>query len=313
MREIQGKTIMVSIKQLHYALAIEKTLHFKKAAEACNVSQSTLSTAINELEKQLGVTIFERNNKQVLITTEGQLILDKAKRVKLELDELLQISKINKQPFSTAMTIGVIPTIGPYLLPKVLPEVRAQYPNFKLKIIEDQSHILVDQVRTGQIDAAILALPYPIDGLMSFNFWQEDFYWVCHQDECPSKVQEIRSDELAIDKLMLLKDGHCLKDHALAVCSLQNKKQDTDFDSASLHTLIQMVAGKLGTTLVPQMALDQLIYNESELRAVHLNEPGPHRTIALVIRPNYVRAHEITLLKGIFAKQLTKWCDSTSH
>lgn len=297
---------MISLKQLHYALAIEKTLHFKRAAEACNVSQSALSTAITELEKQLDVTIFERNNKQVLVTNNGRLILSKAKKVKLALDELLQVSQISKHPFSSAMAIGVIPTIGPYLLPKVLPEVRKQYPNFKLKIIEDQSHILVEKVRAGEIDAAILALPYPIEGLMSFNFWQEDFYWVCHKDECPKKVQEITSEELEIDKLMLLKEGHCLKDHALAACSLQNKKQDTDFDSASLHTLIQMVAGKLGTTLVPQMALDQLTYNESELRAIHLNEPGPHRTIALVIRPNYVRTNELTLLKDIFTQQLTK-------
>lgn len=299
---------MISIKQLHYALAIEKTLHFKKAAEACNVSQSALSTAINELEKQLGLTIFERNNKQVLVTNNGQLILNKAKKVKLELDELMQISQINKAPFSSAMTIGVIPTIGPYLLPKVLPEVRRQYPSFKLKIIEEQSHVLVDKIRAGELDAAILALPYPIEGLMSFDFWQEDFYWVCHKDECPSKVQEITSEELEIEKLMLLKDGHCLKEHALAACSLQNKKQDTDFDSASLHTLVQMVAGKLGTTLVPQMALDQLTYNESELRAIHLNEPGPHRTIALVIRPNYVRTDELTMLKDIFNKQLIEKC-----
>lgn len=299
---------MISIKQLHYALAIEKTLHFKKAAEACNVSQSALSTAINELEKQLGLTIFERNNKQVLVTNNGQLILNKAKKVKLELDELMQISQINKAPFSSAMTIGVIPTIGPYLLPKVLPEVRRQYPSFKLKIIEEQSHVLVDKIRAGELDAAILALPYPIEGLMSFDFWQEDFYWVCHKDECPSKVQEITSEELEIEKLMLLKDGHCLKEHALAACSLQNKKQDTDFDSASLHTLVQMVAGKLGTTLVPQMALDQLTYNESELRAIHLNEPGPHRTIALVIRPNYVRTDELTMLKDIFNKQLLEKC-----
>tara|TARA_R110001592_G_scaffold60436_5_gene183789 strand:- start:3560 stop:4462 length:903 start_codon:yes stop_codon:yes gene_type:complete len=299
---------MISLKQLHYALAIEKTLHFKKAAEVCNVSQSALSTAINELEKQVGVTIFERNNKQVLVTNLGQLILDKAKRVKLELNELLQIAQTNKQPFFSPMTIGVIPTIGPYLLPKVLPEVRRQYPSFKLKIIEEQSHNLVDMVRTGEIDAAILALPYPIEGLMSFDFWQEDFYWVCHKDECPKKVQEITSEELEIDKLMLLKEGHCLKEHALAACRLQNKKQDSDFDSASLHTLVQMVAGKLGTTLVPQMALDQLTYNESELRAIHLNEPGPHRTIALVIRPNYVRTNELTMLKDIFTKQLTNKC-----
>jgi LysR family hydrogen peroxide-inducible transcriptional activator len=300
---------MISLKQLHYALAIEKTLHFKKAAEACNVSQSALSTAINELEKQLGVIIFERNNKQVLVTNNGQLILNKAKRVKIELDELLQISTMNKQPFLSPMTIGVIPTIGPYLLPKVLPQVRKQYPDFKLKIIEEQSHVLVDRVRSGDIDAAILALPYPIEGLMSFNFWQEDFYWVCHKDECPSKVQEITSEELEIDKLMLLKDGHCLKEHALAACSLQNEKQDTDFDSTSLHTLIQMVAGKLGTTLVPQMALDQLTSDVSELRAIHLNEPGPHRSIALVIRPNYVRTNELTMLKDIFTKQLTQKCN----
>jgi LysR family hydrogen peroxide-inducible transcriptional activator len=299
---------MISLKQLHYALAVEKTLHFKKAAEACNVSQSALSTAINEFEKQLGVLIFERNNKKVLVTDEGRLILNKAKRVKLEVDELLQIATLDQQPFSNAMKIGVIPTIGPYLLPKVLPELRKQHPEFKLKIIEEQSHILVDMVRNGDIDTAILALPFDIDGLMSFEFWQEDFYWVSHKDECPSQRKEITSEELAIEKLMLLKDGHCLKDHALAACSLQNRKQDADFDSASLHTLIQMVAGKLGSTLVPQMALDQLIYNESELRAIHLNEPGPHRSIALIIRPNYVRTSEITLLKEIFHEELMKKC-----
>ena len=216
--------------------------------------------------------IFERNNKQVLVTNSGKQVLNKAKCIKLELDELMQISQASKQLFSSPMTIGVIPTIGPYLLPKVLPEVRKQHPEFKLKILEEQSHVLVDKVRTGDIDAAILALPYPIEGLMRFDFWQEDFYWVCHKDECPKKVQEITSEELEIEKLMLLKDGHCLKEHALAACQLQNKMQDSDFDSASLHTLIQMVAGKLGTTLVPQMALDQLIHNESELRAIHLNE-----------------------------------------
>jgi len=299
---------MVSLKQLYYALAVEKTLHFKKAAEACNVSQSALSTAINELEKQLGVTIFERNNKKVLVTNNGQLILAKAKRVKVELDELLQVSQTNNQPLFNPMTIGVIPTIGPYLLPKVLPEMRKQYPNFKLKIIEEQSHVLVEKVRNGDIDAAVLALPFQIDGLMQFDFWQEDFYWVSHKDECPQQLQEISSAELEIEKLMLLKDGHCLKDHALAACSMQNQQQSADFDSASLHTLIQMVAGKLGSTLVPQMALDQLIYNESELSAIHLNEPGPHRTISFIIRPNYVRTNEITLLKELFTTQLAEKC-----
>jgi|TARA_B110000014_G_scaffold263746_1_gene261618 LysR family hydrogen peroxide-inducible transcriptional activator len=295
---------MISLKQLNYALAVEKTLHFKKAAQLCHVSQSALSTAINELEKQLGILVFERNNKQVLVTSDGKKILDKAKTIKLEVDELLQLSQVNKSPLSAPMTIGVIPTIGPYFLPKVLPEVRSNYPDFKLKIIEEQSHVLVEKVKLGEIDAAILALPYNIDGLMHFDFWQEDFYWVCHKDDSPSKVKEITHTELAIEKLMLLKEGHCLKDHALAACQLKNK-EPSDFDSASLHTLVQMVAGKLGSTLVPQMALDQLIHNASELRAIHLNEPGPHRVIAFVSRPNYVRTDELMLLNKIFTEQLS--------
>ena len=297
---------MISLKQLYYALAVEKTLHFKKAAEECNVSQSALSTAINELEKQLSATLFERNNKQVLITQKGRLILTKAQQVKWEVDELLQIAKADFQPFSNGMTIGVIPTIGPYLLPKVLPALRKKHPDFKLKIIEEQSLVLVDRVKNGTMDAAILALPYDIEGLMRFDFWQEDFFWVSHKEECSSLIKEISSEELSITKLMLLKEGHCMKEHALAACRLQKKHQNNDFDSASLYTLIQMVAGKLGTTLVPQMALDQLIYNESELHAAHLNEPGPHRIISLVIRPNYVRADEISVLQAMFKSQLTE-------
>lgn len=298
---------MISLKQLHYALAIEKTLHFKKAAEILNVSQSALSAAITELEKQLDATIFERNNKQVLITNYGQLVLNKAKKVKVELDDLLQIPLPSSQPLSNPMTIGVIPTIGPYLLPKVLPELRQQYPDFKLKIIEEQSHMLLAKLRTGAIDTAIIALPYPIEGLISFEFWQEDFHLVCHKDECPSNIKEISSKELELGKLMLLKDGHCLKEHIFAACKFE-QKQESDFDSASLHTLIQMVAGKLGTTFVPQMALDQLIYNESALKSIHLNESGPHRRIAFVIRANYIRTQELSILMDIFTKELIKKC-----
>lgn len=299
---------MISLKQINYALAVEKTLHFKKASELCNVSQSALSTAISEMEKQLDIQVFERNNKKVLITAEGLLFLNKAKTIKRELDELYQLSQYGKANLSAPMTLGVIPTIGPYLLPKVLPEVRKQYPNFKLKIVEEQSHVLVDMVRNGELDCAVLALPYPVDGLMSFDFWQEDFYWVSHKDECPTQITEITSNELELEKLMLLKDGHCLKDHALAACSLQSQIKESEFNSTSLHTLIQMVAGKLGTTLVPQMALDQLIYDDSELSAIHLNEPGPHRTISFIVRPNYVRVADIEVLQKIFRDELAKFC-----
>lgn len=296
---------MISLKQLNYALAVAKSLHFKKAAEACNVSQSALSTAIAEMEKQLGFMVFERNNKQVLVTDQGQIFIDKAQSIKLELDELHQLAVTHDEPLATPMKIGVIPTIGPYLLPKVLPEVRKQFPNFKLQLVEEQSHVLVDMVRKGDLDTAILALPFPLDGLMAFEFWQEDFYWISHKEDCPTIINEITSDELELEKLMLLKDGHCLKDHALAACQLRDNNTEQEFASTSLHTLIQMVAGKLGTTLVPEMALQQLITSASELKAVHLNEPGPHRTLAFIIRPNYVRTNDIETLMAMFKQELS--------
>lgn len=295
---------MISLKQITYALAVEQTLHFKQAAELCHVSQSALSTAISEMEAQIGGKLFERNNKQVLITDFGCKVLDKARRIKLEMDELMQYAALDKSPLSSPMSLGVIPTIGPYLLPKVLPQVRQQYPNFRLRIVEEQSQLLVDKVRRGELDAAILALPYPIDGLLSFTFWQEDFYWICHKEQCPKHTSEITSTEIELDQLMLLKDGHCLKEHALAACKLKQLNTESEFGSTSLHTLVQMVAGKLGTTLVPEMALPQLVNDSSEFNAIHFNEPGPHRSIAFVVRPNYVKVADIELLMQLFKQQL---------
>ncbi|MDN3652946.1 LysR substrate-binding domain-containing protein [Thalassotalea ponticola] len=302
---------MVTLKQIQYALAVDKTRHFKNAALACHVSQSALSTAISELEKHLGVQLFERNNKQVLVTAFGREFLTKARQIQVQIDELEQLTAVNKSPLSAPMAIGVIPTIGPYLLPKVLPALREQYPEFKLKIVEEQSHVLVDMVRNGELDSAILALPYETSGLLTFQFWQEDFYWITHCDNVSTAKQHISSAELKFEKLMLLKDGHCLKDHALAACHLQGYHSDDEFDSASLYTLIQMVAGKLGTTLVPEMALSQLIYPQSELAALHLSEPGPHRSIAFITRANYVRVNDITLLQQLFKNELNSHAKST--
>ena len=296
---------MISIKQINYALAVAKFLHFKKAAEICHVSQSTMSTAITEMEKLLGFTVFERNNKQVLITDKGQQFINKAQSIKFDLEELHQIGQQDKATLTAPMKIGVIPTISPYLLPKVLPTVRSEYPDFKLYLIEEQSHVIVDMVRKGELDTAILALPFPIDGLMAFEFWQEDFYWISHVDECPQGRSEITSNELELDKLMLLKDGHCLKDHALTACQLKQDKEEQEFSATSLNTLTQMVACKIGSTLVPEMALDQLVDNNSEIKAIHLDEPGPHRTIAMIVRPNYVRVADIERLKALFIDGLS--------
>jgi len=295
---------MISLKQINYILAVEKTLHFKKAAEICSVSQSALSTAISEMEKQLGFQVFERDNKKVLITSVGEECLLKAHSIKLQMDDLYQLGQALKAPLSYPMSIGSIPTIGPYFFPKVLPGVRNQYPDFQLRIIEEQSHVLVQKVKTGELDAAILALPYDIDGLLSFEFWEEDFYWVTHRDDPLIHGSEISSAELQQTHLMLLKDGHCLKDHALAACKLPSSKTDQSLASTSLSMLVQMVAGKMGSTLVPEMALDQLVMGNSELETSHLNEPGPHRKIAFITRPNYAGVKNIELLMQIFRETL---------
>ena len=300
---LEHKT-MITLKQINYILAVAKTLHFKRAAELCSVSQSALSTAITEMEKQLGFQIFERDNKKVLITPIGAQCLQKAHGIKIQMDDLHQLAQAIKAPLSYPMSLGTIPTIGPYLLPRVLPGVRQQYPDFQLRIIEDQSHVLVEKVKNGELDTAVLALPYDIEGLLAFEFWQEDFYWITHRDDRLADKTEITSAELKHSRLMLLKDGHCLKEHALAACKLPSSDTDTSLASTSLNMLVQMVAGHMGTTLVPAMALEQLLSNNSELKAAHLNEPGPHRKIAFIVRPNYAGVKNIELLIQLFRQTL---------
>ena len=187
---------MISIKQLTYALAIEKTLHFKRAAELSNISQSALSTALHELEKQLGLQIFERDNKKVLITPVGTQVLERARNILLEVEGLQHLADSQRAPLSFPMTVGVIPTICPYLLPRVFPLLNQRYPQSQLNIIEDQSHVLVEMVRRGEIDTAILALPFPCEGLLCMEFWQEDFYWVTFtaKRDYQQRVEQLQFD-----------------------------------------------------------------------------------------------------------------------
>ncbi|BCE01450.1 hydrogen peroxide-inducible genes activator [Marinicellulosiphila megalodicopiae] len=295
---------MITLKQIQYALNVEKTKHFKNAAQQCFVSQSALSTAISEMENQLGVQIFERDNKQVLITAIGVKVLEHFKKIKQQTDDLYTVIASLDQPLNTPMSIGVIPTIGPYLLPKILPSVRKKYPDFKMTIIEEQSHVLVDKVKSGELDTAILALPYPTEGLHVFEFWQEDFYFVCSTMQ--SMITNISSDQIQTSELMLLQDGHCLKDHALAACSLPMSAYNQSLGGTSLYTLVQMVAGNMGVTLVPQMALSSLVEINTELQFTHLNEPGPHRKIAMITRLNYPAVNNIELLMSLFKQSLQK-------
>lgn len=296
---------MITLKQLHYALAVEQTLHFKKAAEACFVSPSTLSNALTELEQQIGIQIFERDNKKVIVTALGKAVLEKAQTIKIQADDIQKLGQNQDGELSGPLKIGVIPTIGPYLLPVVLPAINRDYPKLQLDIIEDQSDVLVNEVRRGDLDLAILALPFPLNGLLSFSFWQEDFFWLNHIDNIMAENNEISAREVEAASMMLLEDGHCLKDHALLACQLSSGGHHS-IRASSLNTLVQLVAGKMGTTLVPQMALEQLLQANPLLKEAHLNEPGPHREIALIMRPSYTGIKNVEQLKILFEQQLNQ-------
>lgn len=296
---------MISLKQVHYALAVERHLHFRRAAEECNISQSALSTALSEMEKQLGFQIFERDNRKVLVTPLGQQVLDRARSIELQMEDLAKLADSQGKPLSTALSVGVIPTIGPYLLPRVLPGLQDEYPHLQLQIVEDQTVEVLDQLRRGALDAAIIALPYDCDGLLTFPFWQEDLLWIIHADDENAGVRRATVDDLARAHLMLLKDGHCLTEHALAACKLEDVSSHS-FSATSLSTMIQLVAGKIGSTLVPEIALDQLVNGNDKLASIPLAEPGPHRQLAIAIRPNYPGVANVEELVRIFEKELGK-------
>jgi len=258
---------------------------------------------LSEMEKQLGFQIFERDNRKVLVTPLGQQVLDRAQSIELQMEDLQKLAESQREPLSTPMSIGVIPTIGPYLLPRILPALQERYPNLHLDILEDQSAEVLDLLRRGALDAAIIALPYDCDGLLTFPFWAEDLHWIVRAADERAGASEATVDDLAQSHLMLLKDGHCLTEHSLAACKLEIVATHS-FSATSLSTLIQLVAGGIGTTLVPQIALEQLVTANSQLTSIPLEEPGPHRELAFAIRPNYPGIANVETLMQLFQDEL---------
>ena len=294
---------MLTLKQIEYALAVEKFLHFKKAADACFISPSTLSNAISELEIKLGIQIFERTNKKVIVTSAGKEILKKAKDVKHGMFEINELARTFSSEKFQSISIGIIPTISPYLLPLVLPKVQQDLPFLDLNIEENQSNVLVRKVQEGELDLAILALPYDIGELKSIKFWSEDFYWISSKKNNKLGQSNISASQLSDKNLLLLVDGHCLKDHILEACNIDSSASYS-LKASNLETLIQLVKGKMGTTLIPEMALNQLVRNKKGLYASHLSEKSPHREIAMIFRETYSGQKNINKLKVLFEKCL---------
>ena len=280
-------------------------MHFKKAADECFISASTLSNAINEMEKQLGFKIFERDNRRVIVTKQGEDFLEKAAAISLEVEDIKKISQLYAEPLSHKISIGMIPTISPFLIPAVLPRLNKDYPKLELQLVEAKSHELVNQIQNGELDMGILALPYPIKDLKVLKFWAEDFFWICKVDDERSNMKKITARELDLSELILLEEGNCLTDHVLSACNISFSHQHS-FRVSNLNTLMQLVKGGMGTTLIPAMATEQLVDNDRMLTKAYLDEKSPHREIALLTRETFVAMDEVGLLADIFSEELQK-------
>ncbi len=285
-----------SIRQLQYLLAVVELCHFGKAAERCFVTQSTLSTGIQELENMLGAQLLERTKRKVLPTPLGLEMAEKARQLLTISTEMVALAQREQTPLTGPLRLGVIPTIGPFLLPKVLPMIRERYPNLQLFLVEDQSTRLLQRLDSGELDCAIFALPYELGKHEHKKFFQEIFYVAFPYDHPLSRGGPISATDLPVEQLLMLEDGHCFKDHALSACHFSGLQQRAAFQGTSLYTLMEMVAGGQGITFLPAMAIDSSLAQQPGISLRPLAESAPHREIGLVWRPTFHRKRDLSLL-----------------
>jgi LysR family hydrogen peroxide-inducible transcriptional activator len=284
-----------TIRQLQYLVALRQQGHFGRAADACYVTQSTLSASIRELEALLGVTLVERTRRVVRFTPLGERIADKAIRVIREAEDLAEMARAEGQPLHGALRMGVIPTIAPFLLPAMLPRLRSEWPNLKLYLREETSQAACEALHRGQLDCVLLALPYNCGEVDSVSLFDDALYVAFPRGEGPGGGD---LDVAAIDenRMLLLEDGHCLKDHALSACNRPELRANAAMMGTSLHTLVQMVDNGLGVTFLPSMAIEAGILAGTRVEAKKLSADHGFRRIALVWRRSSPRESEFRML-----------------
>jgi LysR family transcriptional regulator, hydrogen peroxide-inducible genes activator len=284
-----------SIKQLQYLVALRQSGHFGKAADACFVTQSTLSAGLRELESLLGVTLVERTRRVVRFTALGQRIADKAIRVLREAEELAEMARAEGEPLHGELRMGVIPTIAPFLLPAILPRLRQQWPNLKLFLREETSTAACEALHRGQLDCVLLALPFGCGEVDSAPLFDDPLFVAFPASEAPP-ARTVEAESIDENRMLLLEDGHCLKDHALSACNRPELRAHAAMMGTSLHTLVQMVDNGLGVTFVPGMAIDAGILSGTDVEARALGSDRPYRRIALIWRRSSPRESEFQLL-----------------
>ena len=294
-------TYLPTLKQLQYLVALRDVGHFGRAAEACFVTQSTLSAGIRELETLIGVTLVERTRRVVRFTPLGERITDKARRVLREADELSDMARAAGKPLSGEMRMSVIPTIAPFMLPAILPQLRRDYPDLKLYLREEPSWPACEGLHQGRTDCVLLALPYACGEVEVAPLFEDRLFLAYPEGEMAPPARGIRPSEIDESRLLLLEDGHCLKDHALAACNRPEIRAEATMLGTSLHTVVQMVDNHLGLTILPQMAIDSGILERTGIAAAPLDAELTSRRIALVWRRASPREKDFRLLAEVLA------------
>ena len=284
-----------TLKQLQYLVALRQHGHFGRAADSCFVTQSTLSAGLRELETQLGIVLVERTRRVVRFTALGEKIADKAVRVLRETEELADMARAEGQPLHGELRMGVIPTIAPFLLPAMLPRLRSQWPNLKLYLREETSQAACEALHRGQLDCVLLALPYGCGDVDSALLFDDRLFVAYPSGEAPGG-SAVEVDSIDEDRLLLLEDGHCLKDHALSACNRPDLRANAAMMGTSLHTLVQMVDNGLGVTFVPSLAIEAGILGGTQVDAKPLESEHAFRRIALIWRRSSPRENEFQLL-----------------
>lgn len=295
-----------TLRQLQYLTTVVEEKHFGHAAEKCFVTQSTLSAGIQDLEQLLEVSLLERTNRKVLPTPIGEEIASRAQQILSLSEDLVDLAQSEKNPLSGRIQIGVIPTISPFLLPKVLPTVRKQLPDLEIVLIEDQSERLLDRLESGSIDVAVLAFPFNTRGLTHREFAKEPFWIAMPKNHALAKAKKLKAADLPTNELLLLAEGHCMREHALSACQLPASAQRKSVQATSLYTLIEMVASGLGITLIPDMAINSDMVSHSDISLVPLenNNNQAVREIGLVWRPSFRRTATLEQLAKTFSDAL---------
>ncbi len=292
----------MNLRALEYFVAVADHRHFGRAAGACHVSQPTLSMQIKKLETQLGVQLLERNPQGVTLTATGALILDRARTVLRDIDDIVDLAREEADPQRATLRIGLFPTLAPYLLAHVVPSVRRRFPQLELLLTEARTEAVVDLLRRGDLDAGVLALPIDGDELESTVLFQEDFLLaVPSGHRLAETTGPVAAAVLADESVLLLEDGHCLRDQALAVCQIAGAEEYSDFRSTSLETLRQMVAAGVGITLLPRLAVSPPVPPSEAIELIEFADPVPARTIAMFWRKSGAHREFLRQLAQLFA------------